>query len=151
MFNLLLICSMNTAQIRSIRPVFCKKRCCWNFHKIHRKTPVSESLVAAFVESSKYHACKLLKIKRKNQYLSGKNGFLLYTNNYVKNNFPSCFSSFHSPQSNGNFMIINRNPIYHVLCFLKVILLHGYFSHFLSCTNGTKSRKASHICLGLFT
>ena len=35
---------------------------------------MSESLVAAFVESSKYHACKLLKIKRKNQYLSGKNG-----------------------------------------------------------------------------
>ena len=28
---------------------------------------------------------------------------------------------------------------------LKVTLLHGCFSRFLHCTNGTKSRKASHI------
>ena len=28
---------------------------------------------------------------------------------------------------------------------LKVTLLHGCFSHFLNCTNGTKSRKASHL------
>ena len=28
---------------------------------------------------------------------------------------------------------------------LKVTLLHGCFSHFLNCTNGTKSRNASHI------
>ena len=28
---------------------------------------------------------------------------------------------------------------------LKVTLLHGCFSRFLNCTNGTKSRKASHI------
>ena len=27
----------------------------------------------------------------------------------------------------------------------KVTLLHGCFSHFLNCTNGTKSRKASHM------
>ena len=27
----------------------------------------------------------------------------------------------------------------------KVTLLHGCFSHFLNCTNGTKSRNASHI------
>ena len=26
----------------------------------------------------------------------------------------------------------------------KVTLLHKYFSHFLNCTNGTKSRKTSH-------
>ena len=29
----------------------------------------------------------------------------------------------------------------------KVILFHGCFSGFLNCTNGTKSRKASHIFL----
>ena len=29
---------------------------------------------------------------------------------------------------------------------LKVILLHGCFSRFLNCTNGTKSRQASHTC-----
>ena len=29
---------------------------------------------------------------------------------------------------------------------LKVTLLHGCFSHFLNCTNGTKSRNASHLC-----
>ena len=28
---------------------------------------------------------------------------------------------------------------------LKVTLLHGHFSRFLNCTNGTKSRNASHI------
>ena len=28
---------------------------------------------------------------------------------------------------------------------LKVTLLHGYFSRFLNCTNGTKSRNASHL------
>ena len=28
---------------------------------------------------------------------------------------------------------------------LKVTLLHGCFSRFLNCANGTKSRKASHI------
>ena len=28
---------------------------------------------------------------------------------------------------------------------LRVTLLHGCFSRFLNCTNGTKSRKASHI------
>ena len=27
---------------------------------------------------------------------------------------------------------------------LKVTLLHGYFSRFLNCANGTKSRKTSH-------
>ena len=27
----------------------------------------------------------------------------------------------------------------------KVTLFHGYFSRFLNCTNGTKSRNASHI------
>ena len=27
---------------------------------------------------------------------------------------------------------------------IKVTLLHGCFSHFLNCTNGTKSRKAPH-------
>ena len=31
--------------------------------------------------------------------------------------------------------------------FRKVTLLHGCFSRFLNCTNGTKSRKASHITL----
>ena len=28
---------------------------------------------------------------------------------------------------------------------LKVTLLHDCFSHFISCTNGTKSRKTSHM------
>ena len=28
---------------------------------------------------------------------------------------------------------------------LKVTLIHGYFSRFLNCTNGTKSRNASHM------
>ena len=32
---------------------------------------------------------------------------------------------------------------------LKVTLLHGCFSHFLNCTNGTKSCNASHIVLKL--
>ena len=32
---------------------------------------------------------------------------------------------------------------------LKVALLHGCFSRFLNCTNGTKSRKASHIPWGI--
>ena len=29
--------------------------------------------------------------------------------------------------------------------FTKSMLLHGYFSHILNCTNGTKSRKSSRI------
>ena len=32
-----------------------------------------------------------------------------------------------------------------LLLVLKVTLLHGCFSRFLNCTNGTKSRKASHM------
>ena len=32
------------------------------------------------------------------------------------------------------------------LLFLKTTLLHGHFSRFLNCTNGTKSRKAPHFC-----
>ena len=32
-----------------------------------------------------------------------------------------------------------------VLLLLKVTLLRGSFSHFLNCTNDTKSRKAFHI------
>ena len=32
---------------------------------------------------------------------------------------------------------------------LKVTLLHGCFSCFLNCTNGTKSRNASHIKVGV--
>ena len=34
-----------------------------------------------------------------------------------------------------------------VLLLLKVTLLHGCFSHFLNCTNGTKSHNTSHINL----
>ena len=34
---------------------------------------------------------------------------------------------------------------------LKVTLLHGCFSRFLNCTNGTKSRKTSHINLACLT
>ena len=30
---------------------------------------------------------------------------------------------------------------------LKLTLLHGCFSHFLNCTNGTKSRNAPHIII----
>ena len=30
----------------------------------------------------------------------------------------------------------------------KLTLLHGYFSRFLNCTNGAKSRKASHMYSG---
>ena len=33
---------------------------------------------------------------------------------------------------------------------LKASLLHGCFSRFLNCTDGTKSRKVSHICLAGF-
>ena len=32
---------------------------------------------------------------------------------------------------------------------LKVTLLHGCFSHFLSCANDAKSRKTSHVHTGL--
>ena len=31
---------------------------------------------------------------------------------------------------------------------LEVTLFHGCFSRFLNCTNGTKSRKTSHMCVG---
>ena len=31
---------------------------------------------------------------------------------------------------------------------LKLTLLHGCFSRFLNCTNGTKSRNASHLEIG---
>ena len=52
-------------------------------------------------------------------------------------------------------VILNR-VIYETLCVIwyyffqpttlgKVLLLHGCFSRFLNCTNGTKSRKASEI------
>ena len=34
-----------------------------------------------------------------------------------------------------------------VLILLKLTLLHGCFSSFLNCTNGTKSRNSPHLCL----
>ena len=34
-----------------------------------------------------------------------------------------------------------------LLLLLKVTLFHGCFSRYLNCTNGTKSRKASHECI----
>ena len=34
------------------------------------------------------------------------------------------------------------------LTLLKVTLLHGCFSRFSNCTNGTRSRKAPHIIFG---
>ena len=34
-----------------------------------------------------------------------------------------------------------------LVTWLKLTLLHGCFSHFLNCTNGTKLRKASHTVL----
>ena len=38
-----------------------------------------------------------------------------------------------------------------LILVLKVTLLHGCFSHFLNCTNGTKSRNASHISPNFLT
>ena len=32
------------------------------------------------------------------------------------------------------------------ICYQVLTLLHGCFSHFLNCTNGTKSRNAPHLC-----
>ena len=34
---------------------------------------------------------------------------------------------------------------YETATLLKVILIHGHFSRFLNCANGTKSRKASQV------
>ena len=34
---------------------------------------------------------------------------------------------------------------FHPATLLKVTLLHGCFSRFLNCTNGTESRKTSHM------
>ena len=33
------------------------------------------------------------------------------------------------------------------LTLLELTLLHGYFSRFLNCTNGTKSRNAQHLAI----
>ena len=33
------------------------------------------------------------------------------------------------------------------ISLLKLTLLHGYFSRFLNCTNGTKSRNAPHLLM----
>ena len=38
----------------------------------------------------------------------------------------------------------NKKKI-HAGVLLNVTLLHGCFSHFLNCTNDTKSRKAAHM------
>ena len=35
-----------------------------------------------------------------------------------------------------------------LILVFKVTLLHGCFSRFLNCRNGTKSPKASHTCNG---
>ena len=48
------------------------------------------------------------------------------------------------------FKIVKKHPRRSVTFskaadFSKVTLLHGCFSRFLYCTNGTKSRKASHM------
>ena len=41
----------------------------------------------------------------------------------------------------GGVLLLVKEPA----TLLKVTLLHGCFSRFLICTNGTKSRKAPHI------
>ena len=38
-----------------------------------------------------------------------------------------------------------ENHPWRSVTFSKVTLLHGYFSRFLNCTNGTKSRNVSHV------
>ena len=43
--------------------------------------------------------------------------------------------------THGGVLLLVKKPA----TLLKLALLHGCFSRFLNCTNGTKSRKASHI------
>ena len=43
------------------------------------------------------------------------------------------------------WMNVNFSSRLKLATLLKVTLLHGCFSRYLNCTNGTKSRKASHI------
>ena len=47
----------------------------------------------------------------------------------------------------GVFMVYKMEPA----ALLKVTIVHGCFSRFLNCTNGTKSRKASHLLQWLRT
>ena len=43
------------------------------------------------------------------------------------------------------YNVKNMKNTHGEVLLLKVSLLHGYFSRFLNCGNGTKTRKASHI------
>ena len=43
-----------------------------------------------------------------------------------------------------NLKNVKKNP-WRSVTFTKVTLFHGCFSRFVNCTNGTKSRNASHM------
>ena len=44
-----------------------------------------------------------------------------------------------------SYFIKREKDPWRSVTLLKVTLLHGYFSRFLNCRTGTKSRNASHI------
>ena len=47
-------------------------------------------------------------------------------------------------------VILSKNTGWSLYIYLKLTLLHGYFSRFLNCTNGTKSRKISQMYIPSF-
>ena len=49
-----------------------------------------------------------------------------------------------------NMKITHQSCILQPATLLKVSPLYGCFSHFLNCTNGTKSRKVSHIVTKIY-
>ena len=71
---------------RSSRPeMFCKKRCSWNFHKIHSKTPVPESGVLLAM------ACNFIKKEALTQVFFWE--FCEnFKNNSLKDTSGGCFS-----------------------------------------------------------
>ena len=54
-------------------------------------------------------------------------------------------STVHSFKKRQRFFNVLRGCRNEPATLLKVTLLHGCFSGFLNCTNGTKSRNASHM------
>ena len=65
-----------------------------------------------------------------------------FITNATKTYLELCQNSVH--QKTKGFLMFSggsKGPV----TLLKVTLLHGYFSPFLNCTNGTKPCKASHI------
>ena len=101
-----------------------------------------------------YHLYNLNNVKNTHGglLLLVKSKSLLRACNFTKSNTPpwvffTFFKLYKWYQIAPSITYMYYTYIFEPATLLKVALFHGCFSRFLNCTNGTKLRSASHICI----